>query len=125
MTSAATELIVPDKQLIRLGYPEIVVPELRGRLFYFDEGNLSWCPETGRVYRVVGEEYKVDSPGKNITRYVLGSVEYPTGNGLYEIYPHKTNKEVQAHREHLLDMFPDAPDCNCQGLWCGITLHSM
>jgi hypothetical protein len=113
LTSAATELIVPDKQLIvpdkqlvRLGYPEIVIPRLRGRLFYFDEANLSLCPQTGRVYRVVGEEYKVDSPGNNITSYILGSVEYPSGNGLYEIYPHKTNKEVQTHWQHLLDMCP-------------------
>lgn len=107
MTSAATELIVPDKQLIRLDYPAIVVPRRRGRLFFFDEANLSWCPETGRVYRTVGQPYKVDSPGKNKTEYILGSVEYPTGNGLYEIYPHKTNAEVKAHWQHLLDMYKD------------------
>lgn len=108
MTSAARELIVPDKQLVRLDYPAIVVPQRHGRLFFFDEANLSWCPETGRVYRVVGQPYKVDSPGENETRYILGSLEYPTGNGLYEIYPHKTNREVQAHWQHLLDEYPDA-----------------
>ena len=110
MTSAARELIVPDKQLIRIGYPQtanIIVPKLRGRLFYFDEANLSWCPETGRVYRTVNQPYKVDSPGNNKTEYILGSLEYPTGNGLYEIYPHKTNEEVRNHWQHLLDMYPD------------------
>jgi putative transposase len=59
------------------------------------------------VYRVVGEQYKVDSPGKNETWYVLGSLEYPTGDGLYEIYDHKTNLQVRSHWQHLLDMYPD------------------
>ena len=107
MTSDATRLIVPDKQLARLDYPKIVVPELCGRLFFFDEANVSWCPDTGRIYRVAGEQAKIDSPGRNTTKYILGSLEYPTGEGLYEIYPHKTNKEVQAHWQYLLDMYPD------------------
>jgi len=107
LTSDAARLIVPDKQLARLDYPKIVVPKLRGRLFYFDEANVSWCPDTGRIYRMVGQQAKIDSPGKNETRYILGSLEYPTGEGLYEIYPHKTNEEVQAHWQYLLDMYPD------------------
>lgn len=109
MTSVAVELIVPDKQLYRVGHPHIAVPKLRllGRLFYFDEANISWCPDTGRIYRVKGEQYKVDTPGKNETRYILGSLEYPSGNGLYEIYTHKRHEEVQKHWQHLLDMYPD------------------
>ena len=106
MTSDAARLIVPDKQLARLDYPKIVVPEYRGRLFFFDEANVSWCPDTGRIYRVKGEQAKIDSPGRNETRYILGSLEYPTGDGLYEIYPHKTHVEVQAHWQELLNMYP-------------------
>lgn len=118
MTKDAVSLIAPDKQLKRLGYPEIVhdfvieipkieLPKLRGRLFFFDEANLSWCPQSGRVYRVVGEEVKVETPGKNQTKYILGSLEYPTGEGLYEIYSRKRHEEVQAHFKHLLNMYPD------------------
>ena len=111
MTSDATRLIVPDKQLIRVSYPhilpQVLTPKLRGRLFYFDEANVSWCPDTGRVYHVVGEQCKVDSPGKNKTWYILGSLEYPTGEGLYEIYDRKTNVQVRSHWQHLLDMYPD------------------
>ena len=107
MTSDAARLIVPDKQLARLDYPKIVVPEYRGRLFFFDEANVSWCPDTGRIYRVKGEQAKIDSPGRNKTRYILGSLEYPTGDGLYEIYPHKRHEEVQAHWQELLNMYPD------------------
>ena len=54
-----------------------------------------------------GEEYKVDTPGKNERKYILGSLEYPTGEGLYEIYPYKRHEEVQKHWQHLLHMYPD------------------
>jgi hypothetical protein len=107
LTSDAIELITTDKQLTRLGYPEIIVPKRRGRLFFFDEANVSWCPQTGRVYRVVGEQAKIDSPGKNQRKYLLGSLEYPSGAGLYEIYSRKRHEEVQQHWEHLLEMYPD------------------
>ena len=107
MTSGCIELIAPDKQLTRLGYPGIIVPQRHGRLFFFDEANVSWCPQTGRVYRVVGEEAKIDSPGRNKRMYLLGSLEYPTGEGLYEIYPRKRHEEVQKHWEHLLEMYPN------------------
>ncbi len=35
------------------------------------------------------------------------TLEYPTGEGLYEIYPRKRHEEVQAHFKHLLEMYPD------------------
>jgi hypothetical protein len=107
LTSDAVKLIVPDEQLTRIGHPHILIPKLRGELFYFDEANVSWCPQTGRVYRVMGEEYKVNTPGQNETWYILGSLGYPTGSGLYEIYDHKTNLQVRSHWQHLLDMCPD------------------
>lgn len=37
-------------------------------------------------------------------RYLLGSVEYPSGEGLYELYPRKRNEEVEQHLSHLLQM---------------------
>jgi transposase len=129
LTSEHTRLIVPDKQMLRLDnpldsatdlilphnshnvshssvVPEILIPRLRGKLFFFDEANLSWCPESGRIYRVSGSEYKVNTPGRNQRMYILGSLEYPSGGGLYEIYPHKRHEEFQAHLEHLMDMYP-------------------
>ena len=156
MTSQAAELIAPDTQLTRLGYPEcvppwidggivlpraeivlpkveivvprteivlpgaeivlpgsefeiprIAVPSRRGRLFFFDEANVSWCPQSGRVYRLASQDAKVDTPGQNHTDYLLGSLEYPSGEGLYEIYAHKTHREVQAHWQHLMAMYPN------------------
>ena len=79
LTSEHTRLIVPDKQLVRLDYPlgfphntfHILIPKRRGRLFFFDEANLSLCPETGRIYRIKGTEYKVDTPGRNQRMYLV------------------------------------------------------
>jgi hypothetical protein len=67
---------------------------------------ISWCPQTGRIYRIVGEEYKVNTPGRNYTKYILGSLEYPYCNGLYEIYSKKRHQEFQKHLEHLLEGCP-------------------
>lgn len=119
MTSEHTRLVVPDEQLKRLGYPNnysniyqggfpsIVIPKRRGRFFFFDEANISWCPESGRIYRVSGTEYKVNTPGRNETKYILGSLEYPSCNGLYEIYAHKRNQEFRRHLELMMEMYPD------------------
>jgi len=118
----AVELIVPDKQLILpdkklvlpdkhlilpLSPPEILIPKRRGRLFFFDETDICWCPDTGRIYHTVGEQVKIDSPGQNETKYILGSLEYPSGEGLYEIYSRKRHQEFRAHLEHLMEMCPD------------------
>lgn len=107
LTSDAIEMVSKDNQLTRLGYGDIIVPKRHGRLFFFDEANVSWCPKTGRVYRVAGEQAKVDSPGRNQRKYLLGSLEYPTGAGLYEIYLSKRHQEVRKHFQHLLEMYPN------------------
>ena len=82
----------------------IIVPKIRGRLFFFDETDVYWCPDTGRIYQLAGKQAKIEKPGKNQTRYLLGSVQYPTGEGLYEIYPKKRNEEVEQHLTHLIEM---------------------
>ena len=99
----------------------IHVPPRRGRLFFFDETDIHFCPDTGRAYQLAGQQLKVDSPGKDAKRYLLGSVEYPTGEGLYELYPRKRNEEVQQHLEHLLEM--TAPDF-CFVVWDNASSHT-
>jgi hypothetical protein len=98
------DIVHPKVECVRA---RLIVPSRRGRLFFFDEANVSWCPQSGRVYRLAGHEAKVDTPGQNHTAYLLGSLEYPSGEGLYEIYAHKTHLEVQAHWQHLIEMYPD------------------
>ena len=88
----------------------IVVPKRRGRLFFFDETDVYWCHDTGRIYHLPHQQVTIDSPGQNQVRYLLGSVEYPTVEGLYEIYPHKRHEEVQQHLLNLLEM--------CDGDFC-------
>ena len=99
----------------------IIVPKQRGRLFFFDETNVYWCPDTGRIYQLPGAQVKINSPGKNQVRYLLGSVEYPTGEGLYEIYSNKRNEEVEQHLSHLLEI---CEDDFCFLVWDNATQHT-
>lgn len=107
LTHEAAGLIVPDTQLRRLGLPPPQSCQKPARLFFFDEANVSWCPKTGRVYREQGSEYKVNTPGKNQRKYLIGSLEYPSGEGLYEIYANKTHLQMKTHWQNLMDMYPD------------------
>lgn len=100
-------MIVPDTQLRRLCLPPLENPKKQARLFFFDEANVSWCPKSGRVYREQGSEYKVNTPGKNQRKYLIGSLEYPSGDGLYEIYGNKTHLQMKTHWQNLMDMYPD------------------
>ncbi len=107
LTSKATQLILPDTQLRRLGLSVPETEEKTARLFFFDEANVSWCPNSGRIYRQQGTEYKVNTPGKNQRKYLIGSLEYPSGAGLYEIYANKTHLQMKTHWQSLMDMYPD------------------
>ncbi len=100
-------MIVPDTQLRRLGLPPPENSKKEARLFFFDEANVSWCPKTGRVYRQQGSEYKVNTPGKNQRKYLIGSLEYPSGAGLSEIYANKTHHQIKTHWQNLMEMYPD------------------
>ena len=95
LTREATQLIVPDTQLQRLGLPPPEESQKAARLFFFDEANVSWCPKTGRVHKEQGREYKVNTPGINQRKYLIGSLEYPSGDSLYEIYANKTHLQIK------------------------------
>ncbi len=85
------------------------LPPKRGYLSFFDATDLHWCPDVGTGYAPKGEQIKVDSPGKeNPWCALLGSLLYPTGEGLYTIHEHKRHEEVQAHLELLIQRVPDA-----------------
>lgn len=79
------------------------------RLVFFDATDLHWCPDVGNSYVRQGDQLRVASPGKENPWYALfGSLEYPTGEGLYTIHHRKRHQEVRAHLELLLESDPDA-----------------
>lgn len=76
------------------------------RFFFFDETDLHWCPDIGMEISPLGEQFVVDSPGKDKLRFLLGGVDYVSGEGLYQIYSRKRHEEFQHHLESLLVMYP-------------------
>jgi putative transposase len=69
---------------------------------------LHWCPDVGHSYVPQGEQRRVDSPGTDNPWYaLLGSLEYPTGEGLYTIHERKRHQEFRAHLDALLTAEPD------------------
>ncbi len=90
-------------------YPRSDRPPKQGRLVFFDSTDLHWCPDLGNAYTPVGQQRKIDSPGlENPWLALFGSLEFPTGNGLYTLHKRKRALEVGAHLQLLIDMDPDA-----------------
>ena len=85
------------------------LPPKKGNLVFFDITDLHWLPDVGNSYVPRGKQRKVDTPGKeNPWCALLGSLIYPTGEGLYTIHERKRHQEVQAHLELLIQWDPDA-----------------
>ena len=76
-------------------------------LIYYDETEIHWCPDTGLGYQEVSHQNRIASPGIDEVKYLLGSVVYPSGEGLYQIFNRKRTMEVESHLLSLCEMFPD------------------
>ena len=78
-------------------------------LAYFDATDLHWCPDIGNTYIAAGQQLKVGSPGSDNPWYaLLGSLLYPSGEGLYTIHQRKRSVEAIAHLQLLIDIDPRA-----------------
>ena len=83
-------------------------PARPARLHFFDMTDLHWCPDVGLSYVPQGGQRRVESPGTENPWYaLLGSLEYPTGEGLYTIHARKRHQEFRAHLDVLLTAEPD------------------
>jgi transposase len=73
-----------------------------------DETDIHLCPDLKTpTLHLKGNQAVVYSPGQDEVTDLFGSVNPLTGEGLYEIYEHKTSCEFCAHVEHLLKTFPE------------------
>ncbi len=77
------------------------------RLLFEDETKLCLCPDRGTDYHVQGEQTRVASPGRSVARWLFGTVDVRTGEGLYQIYEQATSAEFLRHVDELLQMFPN------------------
>jgi transposase len=91
---------VPDADLSQPARP--------AKLTFFDSTDLHWCPDVGHSSGLQGTQTVVNSPGLENPWYALfGSLEYPSGQGLYTIHARKRHQEVRAHLQRLLESEPD------------------
>lgn len=87
---------------------DVSQPVKPAKLRFFDATDLHWCPDVGNGYGPQGTQIRVDSPGLANPWYaLLGSLEYPSGAGLYTIHTRKRHQEVRAHLEVLLESEAD------------------
>ena len=84
-----------------------ISPTKPGLFVYFDEANIHWCPDTGNGFQSVGTQEVIDSPGKDEVRYLLGSLVYPNGEGIYQIFSRKRTMEVEKHLLSLVTEFSE------------------
>jgi transposase len=83
-------------------------PVKAAKLAFFDITDLHWCPDIGNSYVSQGSQCRVESPGTQNPWYaLLGSLIYPSGDGLYTIHQRKRHQDVRAHLEVLLEQEPD------------------
>lgn len=101
MAGTLTSHDVPDADLSS--------PPKPARLVFLDSTDLHWCPDVGNSYVAQGTQFRVRSPGlANPWHALFGSLEYPTGEGVYTIHERKRHQEVRAHLKELLASDPDA-----------------
>jgi transposase len=68
-----------------------------------DSTDLHWCPDVGNGYSVQATQIICQSPGlENPWVALFGSLEYPTGEGVYTIHERKRHQEVANHLQFLL-----------------------
>ena len=74
-----------------------------------DETDIHLCPDLKtKTLHPKGKQVVVRSPGIDEVTYLFGSINPFTGEGLYEIYDHKTSAQYCFHLDHLMKMFPDS-----------------
>jgi transposase len=89
-------------------HPRSDEPPRAARLAFLDSTDLHWCPDLGSVYKRVGCQLKVDSPGLANPWYALfGSLVYPSAEGVYTIHQRKRAADLLEHLQLLISLDPD------------------
>jgi hypothetical protein len=76
------------------------------RLLFEDETKLCLCPDRGYSYHSVGRQTRVLSPGRSVARWLFGTTDAASGEGLYQVFEHATSAEFLRHLDDLLQLFP-------------------
>jgi hypothetical protein len=72
------------------------------RLLFEDETKLCLCPDRGSDYHPAGRQTRVASPGRPVARWLFGTIDVATREGLYQVFPHATSAEFLRHLDVVL-----------------------
>jgi transposase len=92
----------------RAAHPESDEPPKPATLVFLDSTDLHWCPDIGPTYVPVGQQLKVDTPGQdNSWLALIGSLHFPSGEGLYTVHHRKRAADLLEHLQLLIDTHPE------------------
>ena len=76
------------------------------RLLFEDETKRCLCPDRGSSSHPVGRQTRVASPGRSVARWLFGTTDVASGEGVYQVFEHGTSAEFLRHVDDLLQRFP-------------------
>jgi len=74
-----------------------------------DETEMHLCPTTSACWSEAGKQVEIQSPGDDEKYQVFGSVNYRTGELIFNQEDHKATSEFVFHVEQLLARWQDRP----------------
>jgi hypothetical protein len=84
-----------------------------GEVFYYaDEFNLSWLPTLRAIWSPKGQQVMIPTPGQPNTHYVIGAINYHTGETTVLVRRHKRRQEIAELLQALVDK-QSQPDHLC------------
>lgn len=92
----------------RTAHPDSDEPPKPATLVFLDSTDLHWCPDLGSTYAPVSQQVKVDTPGlENPWLALFGSLQFPSGEGLYTVHHRKRAADLLEHLQLLIDLHPE------------------
>jgi hypothetical protein len=86
-------------------HPRSDEPPKPATLVFRDSTDLHWCPDIGPTFGPVGQQLKVNMPGlENPWLALIGSLHFPSGEGLYTVHHRKHAAGLLEHLQLLIDL---------------------
>jgi len=123
---AMPDKVDPDKARQQWRIAQAVIeagPE--AAILYADESRLQLLPLIRAMWHWVGQQIRVPTPGKNVTRSLFGALNIRTGRWVYLVRERLFKEDFIAFLEHLLGVYPTGPIILIVDNFSSHTAHSV